>query len=278
MQDWRKSYLKKWQDLWFHKLPKDMRLVMLYLFDACDEIGIWNPNMDEIKLWTEVDTTEAEVLQAAKDRLKVRADGRWVLTRFIKVHYKDGLNRNWKNEERIYQLLVRAGEPIPPLRSGRRSPDNGEGPVGERSDLEKPAAAAAAAAGNGERPANAEAAKAPAAGATGSPKGNGVATREQRIELFRSWLNWMYRREADAQWSKHEEADMALVCMRKVAFLECKDIYDYKKHLKQEQLPFFPALQGLLARWQDHVDKARTWREWWESSDEWESEALPWTI
>jgi hypothetical protein len=81
---------EKWPDPWFRKLPPFYKLFFLYLLDTCDMAGFWDPDMELASFMIGAPLDQEEALRlfntsasGGSDRVKVVADGKWWLTKFI---------------------------------------------------------------------------------------------------------------------------------------------------------------------------------------------------
>lgn len=72
----------KWtQNKWFRKLVKDLKLLWVYILDTCDNIGVYEHDIELFNMLTGCEVTEEQALTEFDDRIKVIENGRkwWVV-------------------------------------------------------------------------------------------------------------------------------------------------------------------------------------------------------
>lgn len=78
----------KWNDNWYSELPMDMKLVWLYILDACDHAGVYKVSFKSIRFYTETQRSEDEIINYLRDRIYISAD-KWFIPKFIGFQYKN---------------------------------------------------------------------------------------------------------------------------------------------------------------------------------------------
>ncbi len=89
-------------------LPKDYKLLFMYIKDTCDHAGIWKPNVGVFNKINDTDVCLKEALQIfnkEKERIHVLKNGRWFLTNFIPFQYGLVLNGNNRVHDSILRVL-----------------------------------------------------------------------------------------------------------------------------------------------------------------------------
>lgn len=126
-----------WNEDWFIALPMEYKLFWLFIKDACDHAGIWQPNITKFNKLNEctVDLKKAlELLNTDKERITVLKNGRWFLIRFIGFQYGHSLNPKNRVHNSILNLL---GENEVTLTSIRPQHDLTQGVKDKDKDKEK---------------------------------------------------------------------------------------------------------------------------------------------
>ena len=80
-----------WKDYWFINLFLEYKLFWIFLNDECDHSGIWKPNwiFTGIALNLNIDKEDfLEKINESKIRIRVLANGKWLLTGFFPLQYK----------------------------------------------------------------------------------------------------------------------------------------------------------------------------------------------
>lgn len=109
---------EKWRDRFFRKLPPIYKLFLCYLFDNCDALGYWEPDMELASQEIGHTVTEAEAIQYLADRIEVlpavpwSQTPRWKLTRFVAFQYGGVLNPDNKFHKGVINLAIARGIPL----------------------------------------------------------------------------------------------------------------------------------------------------------------------
>lgn len=93
-----------WRKPWFRQLNMPEKLAVLYLFDACDDVGVWEPDLEvaQILIGGKVDWNKVEI--AMHGDLEKLDERRIWITDFCRFQYKtiDGNN----NAQKSYRYLA----------------------------------------------------------------------------------------------------------------------------------------------------------------------------
>lgn len=99
---------EKWRDPWFRKLPHTLKLGYLYLLDAVDNAGVWDPDFDQADFAIGAGVNWPELMAALGDRLVVLPNGKWHLAKFVEYQYGE-LSEGCKPHAQVLRLMVRHG-------------------------------------------------------------------------------------------------------------------------------------------------------------------------
>lgn len=104
----RLSDTEKWSDPWFRKLPKDLKLLWLYLLDRCDMAGCWKTDIDLASLFIGYRYSIDRVLKefnSDKVRIVEFDNGRkWMIEDFIRYQYGK-LSEESRVHKSVFRLL-----------------------------------------------------------------------------------------------------------------------------------------------------------------------------
>ena len=105
---------EKWSKEWFQDLSLVHKLLWYYLFENCDQAGVWDPNWREAgnRIGEKVSAKDMEVFG---DRVKLLSSGKWHLTTFVEFQYGK-LSPNAKVHQSVIRCLERHG--IESVRNG----------------------------------------------------------------------------------------------------------------------------------------------------------------
>lgn len=83
----------KWRDPWFRKLPSPWgKLLWVYLIDNCDCAGVWQVDVEFCEMLIGVPVPWNDVPVTFGDRLRVLADDKWLLPKFVLFQMPKGLD------------------------------------------------------------------------------------------------------------------------------------------------------------------------------------------
>jgi hypothetical protein len=99
---------EKWRDPWFRKLPHTLKLGYLYLLDAVDNAGVWDPDFDQADFAIGAGVNWPELMAALGDRLVVLPNGKWHLAKFVEYQYGE-LSEGCKPHAQVLRLMARHG-------------------------------------------------------------------------------------------------------------------------------------------------------------------------
>jgi hypothetical protein len=95
----------KWKDAWFTELEPSMKIFWIYLCDTCDHAGIWRVNFRVASSLIGTILDKQSALKALGDRVRVVADDKWFIEKFIKFQYPKGLSDNSKIHQGVINSL-----------------------------------------------------------------------------------------------------------------------------------------------------------------------------
>lgn len=96
----------KWNDEWFSELPADMKLVWLYLLDACDHAGVYKPSLKTIKFYTGTDRSLEDIIEYLKERIYIADNNKWFIPKFVTFQYKNFFTNNAPAVKSARELLL----------------------------------------------------------------------------------------------------------------------------------------------------------------------------
>jgi hypothetical protein len=96
----------KWNDNWFNDLPADMKLVWLYILDACDHAGVYKVSFKSIRFYTGTELTESEIIHYLKERIYIADGNKWFIPKFITFQYKNFFTSNTPAIKSARELLI----------------------------------------------------------------------------------------------------------------------------------------------------------------------------
>jgi len=68
----------KWiQDIWFKNLPPKQKLFWIYLNDICDNVGVFDMDIDLASHLIKDEYNEEDVLVPFKDKIRDIGNGKW---------------------------------------------------------------------------------------------------------------------------------------------------------------------------------------------------------
>ena len=85
----RLTDVTKWtKNKWFRKLKPNHKLFWLYLLDNCDNVGVWEEDIELASILISYEYNKDEILKEFKDKVKVFRDGKkWWVKDFIVFQY-----------------------------------------------------------------------------------------------------------------------------------------------------------------------------------------------
>lgn len=100
---------EKWKKQWIRALPTEYKLVWIYLLDDCNHAGIWDVDIDVLKLKLGIDVTEESILKAFNGRVQVINSGhKWFIPKFIEFQYGE-LDPNIRPHSSVIDILKKEG-------------------------------------------------------------------------------------------------------------------------------------------------------------------------
>lgn len=100
----------KWRDSWFAGLDSDTKLAVIYIYDACDNAGVFDPNLRLADFCIGKAIDWKGVREAMGDRLKVLPSGKWLLTGFVLFQFGN-LSPDSKPHQSVMRLIQNHGIP-----------------------------------------------------------------------------------------------------------------------------------------------------------------------
>jgi hypothetical protein len=76
---------RKWVERWWLDLSPAAKLAFSYIWDNCDNAGVWDENFELLRFSTKADVNEEQLLDDLGDQVEILPSGRWRLTRFIRI-------------------------------------------------------------------------------------------------------------------------------------------------------------------------------------------------
>lgn len=101
---------EKWRDSWFAGLDPDTKLAVIYLYDSCDNAGVFDPNLRLADFCIGKAVDWKCVCEAMGDRLKVLPSGKWLLTGFVLFQFGN-LSAESKPHQSVMRLIQNHGIP-----------------------------------------------------------------------------------------------------------------------------------------------------------------------
>lgn len=95
----------KWNDNWFNELPPDIKLVWLYILDACDHAGVYKVSFKSIVFYTGTQRSETEIINYLRERIYICGD-KWFIPKFITFQYKNFFTSNTPAIKSARELLI----------------------------------------------------------------------------------------------------------------------------------------------------------------------------
>lgn len=86
-----------WEEDWFLEMPNEYKLFWYYMLSNCDHAGIYKVNLRSFSSLLEVKVSSTEILERfnnGKSRIKVVADGVWLIEDFFAYQYGHSFNIN----------------------------------------------------------------------------------------------------------------------------------------------------------------------------------------
>jgi hypothetical protein len=96
----------KWKDEWFTDLEPAMKILWIYICDNCDHAGVWKVNF---KLATNTIggclLDKQSALNAFGKRIRLIAEDKWFIEKFISFQYPKGLSESCKAHQGVLKVL-----------------------------------------------------------------------------------------------------------------------------------------------------------------------------
>ena len=98
---------KMWDDVWFQSLPNDYKLFWIFLFNNCDNAGVWTVNKKQVEFYLGKKVKLEKMIELSKNRIVQFGDGelKWYLNKFIIFQQGNVLNPNIGCHRQIIRLL-----------------------------------------------------------------------------------------------------------------------------------------------------------------------------
>lgn len=100
---------EKWRDSFFRALTPKHKLAVLFLFDACDAAGVWDPDYKLADFLIGEKTDWESLKIALGPRLAILPNGKWFLPRFVGFQQGKTLNEKCHQHTKIMALLESHG-------------------------------------------------------------------------------------------------------------------------------------------------------------------------
>ena len=84
----------KWDRQWFREMPVEYKAFWTYLCDRCDHAGLWHKDLAMASFYIGAQIEAEKALGFFGDRVKVMADDKWFVERFISFQYGELKNNN----------------------------------------------------------------------------------------------------------------------------------------------------------------------------------------
>ena len=99
----------KWDNPWFRALPRDLKLLWVYMCDRCDWAGVWRVDPDRVRFEAGIKVDAAELPPEFEGRVKDLEDGHWWLRTFLEQQKNLPLNPENRAHKPIIASLVKHG-------------------------------------------------------------------------------------------------------------------------------------------------------------------------
>jgi len=90
------------------KLPIEDKCAIMYIKDACDNVGVWSPNTELAEYIIKAKPNWDTLLGSCNGNIEVLDNGKWFLTDFCDFQYGE-LNENCKPHKSYMRLLEKHG-------------------------------------------------------------------------------------------------------------------------------------------------------------------------
>lgn len=97
------------QDAFVAKLPKDYKILWLYMLLDCDHAGVWKANIPVVELLTGIKVNEKEAFELFDNKVIKLSNGDWFIPQFVKFQYGLPLNIGVKAVYSAYKILEEKG-------------------------------------------------------------------------------------------------------------------------------------------------------------------------
>jgi hypothetical protein len=104
----RMTETEKWRDSWFRKLSPTLKIGYLYLLDAVDNAGVWDPDTELADWMIGTPVAWDELRSFAGERIAVLPNGKWWLTRFVRFQCGE-LSEDSRPHQAVARLLKNHG-------------------------------------------------------------------------------------------------------------------------------------------------------------------------
>lgn len=105
---------RMWTDKWFRNLKPSTKLFWIYLFNNCDNAGVWEVDFElsSLLLGIEISADIHKEINNGKDRIRPIHDGRyWFITEFVEFQYGE-LSDSCYPHRKVKELLKEHGLPL----------------------------------------------------------------------------------------------------------------------------------------------------------------------
>ena len=82
----------KWtNNRWFQRLPKDYKLLWIYMWDICDNVGVWSADLERAMLMTSTTLKEDEARERFGNHIKILDEDAktWWIVEFCEFQHSD---------------------------------------------------------------------------------------------------------------------------------------------------------------------------------------------
>jgi hypothetical protein len=102
----RFSETNKWEDPWFRKLKPKYKTFLQYLFDRCDNAGVWVVDLDLAATYVGDKIDGGDALKVFEGRVVDMQNGKWLIPQFVQFQY-GVLSVQCHPHKKILELLTK---------------------------------------------------------------------------------------------------------------------------------------------------------------------------
>jgi hypothetical protein len=99
---------EKWRDSWFSQMRPEHKLALIYIYDNCDNAGVFDPNLPLADFCIGQPIDWRAFCAAMGERLVVLKNGKWHLPKFVQFQY-GALSPECKPHVAVIRLLANHG-------------------------------------------------------------------------------------------------------------------------------------------------------------------------